>query len=48
MNVYNRKDVRDMLPGPVKRIVDGQLVPDTWVEEEWLPFLPSVGVSWEI
>ena len=47
VNLYDRENVRDILPGDRRRIVDGELVADSTVNEEWFPLLPSVGVSWE-
>jgi len=46
-NLYDRENVRDILPGDRRQIVNGQLVALSTRREEWLPLLPSVGVSWE-
>ena len=47
INIYNRRNVRDILPGNIRHVVDGQLIAANTVTEEWFPLLPSIGASWE-
>ena len=47
INAYGRKNVMDVRPTGRRHIVDGELVATDTVEDEWLPLMPSIGVSWE-
>lgn len=46
VNLYNRKNVRDLLPRTTE-LVDGELVPVSYATEDWFPLLPSIGINWE-
>jgi len=47
INAYDRENVMDVRPGDRRQLVDGELVATDTVEDEWLPLMPSIGVSWE-
>jgi len=47
INLYDRENVRDILPGNQRQVIDGELVAITTMHEEWFPLLPSIGASWE-
>jgi outer membrane cobalamin receptor len=47
INAYDRMNVQDIRPGDRRQIIDGELVAVTTRKDEFLPLLPSLGVSYE-
>ncbi|MBT6145139.1 MAG: TonB-dependent receptor, partial [Gemmatimonadetes bacterium] len=47
INLYGRENVRDILPGDRRQVIDKELVATSTTNEEWFPLLPSIGASWE-